>query len=144
MKPMHEKLEGQSLRFHSMHSKMMRCPCLAFNHPCSPSSRPSQVLVRLCDHIVVWAAQGLVRAAAAGRPALDQGELLRLATCRHTLAEALQTCTGQTGGSADPNAGADEGASGGMYERRLGFLDDVLELITVPSSELEGGVGGRR
>ena len=32
-----------------------------------------------------------------------------------------------------------------MYERRLGFLDDLLKLVQVPSSELEGewvrGVG---
>lgn len=101
-----------------------------------------QVLVRLCDHIVVWAVQGLVRAAAAGKPPLDQGQLLRLATCRETLAEALRTCAGGASGSAgrDSGAGGEGGGGGGMYERRLGFLDDLLELIRVPSSELEGRV----
>lgn len=94
--------------------------------------------MRLCDHIVVWAVQGLVRAAAAGNPPLDQGQLLRLATCREMLAEALRTCAGGSGGR--DSAAAGEGGGGGMYERRLGFLDDLLELIRVPSSELGGGV----
>lgn len=99
-----------------------------------------QVLVRLCDHIVVWAVQGLVRAAAAGNPPLDQGQLLRLASCRETLAEAMRTCAGGSAGR-DSEAAGEGGGGGGMYERRLGFLDDLLELIRVPSSELEGGVG---
>lgn len=99
----------------------------------------SQVLVRLCDHIVVWAAQGLVRAAAAGHPPLDQGQQLRLAACRETLAEALRTCSVKREGGGDGEAGVSGGAGGGMYERRLAFLDDLLELLRVPSDQMEGG-----
>lgn len=111
-------------------------------HVPRPSEIVWKVLVRLCDHIVVWAAQGLVRAAVAGHPPLDQGQLLRLGACRDTLAEALRTCSAGRGGSGDGGAPGEAGggAGGGMYERRLGFLDDLLELLRAPSSELEGGV----
>lgn len=97
----------------------------------------SKVLVRLCDHIVVWAAQGLVRAATAGRPPLHSGQMLRLAACRETLAEALKTCSVKKVGDAG-DGGGEGGAGGGMYERRLAFLDDLLELLRVPSDQLEG------
>lgn len=78
---------------------------------------------------MVWAAQGLIRAAAAGRHPLDQGQLLRLRACRETFAEALQACSG--------GGGADEGGPA-MYARRLEFLDDLIEMLTVEDSELEG------
>lgn len=107
---------------------------------------PPKVLVRLCDHIVVWAAQGLVRAAAAGHAPLHKGQHLRMAACRETLAEALRTCSIKKGGDGDddgyaggPGGGGEGGAGGGMYERRLAFLDDLLELLRVPSGEMEGG-----
>lgn len=99
--------------------------------------------MRLCDHIVVWAAQGLVRAAVSGSTPLDAGQQLRLAACRETLAEALRVCSVQKGGVGDggvPGGGdGAEGAGGGMYERRLAFLDDLLELLRAPSDQLEGG-----
>ena len=97
--------------------------------------------MRLCDHIVVWAAQGLARAAAAGRPPLDQGQLLRLNACRDTLAEALRICAVQRNGEGEGKEGGG-GAGGGMYERRLFFLDDLLKLVQAPSSELEGELAG--
>lgn len=90
----------------------------------------TQVLVRLCDHVVIWAAQGLVRAAVAGRHPLDQGQILRLRACRDTLSEALKACSG--------GEGDDGGSGGGLYGRRLEFLDDLIEMITVADSELEG------
>lgn len=98
--------------------------------------------MRLCDHIVVWAAQGLVRVAARSEPPLDQGQILRLAACRETLAEALGTCSTMGGGGGSdgdaPIVRGRGGAGGGMYEKRLGFLDDLLELLRVPAPQLEG------
>lgn len=94
------------------------------------------MLLRLCDHIVIWAVQGLVRAAAAGRHPLDQGQLLRLAACRDTLNEALAVCSGRGDDSNAPEGGG--GGGGGMYERRLGFLDDLIQLLTVRDIELDG------
>lgn len=91
----------------------------------------------MCDHIVVWAVQGLVRAAVARRPPLDQGQLLRLRACRDTLSGTLEACSQRESSAPD---GPGEG--GGMYERRLGFLDDIIELLTVPQDELEGNGGG--
>lgn len=93
---------------------------------------------------MVWAAQGLARAAAAGHSPLHRGQHLRMAACRETLAEALRTCSVKKGGEVKDgydgaSGGVDGGAGGGMYERRLAFLDDVLELLTVPSGEMEGG-----
>ncbi|CAM9346290.1 unnamed protein product, partial [Scytosiphon promiscuus] len=116
--------------------------CINFLRPWLEEYFYQKVLVRLCDHIVVWAAQGLVRAAVAGNTPLDAGQQLRLAACRETLAEALRVCSVQKGGDGGggTSAGGDgaEGAGGGMYERRLAFLDDLLELLRVPSNELEG------
>lgn len=82
----------------------------------------------------------MVRAAVSGHAPLDAGQQLRLAACRETLAEALRVCSVQKGGDGDGGVPAGgEGAGGGMYERRLAFLDDLLELLRAPSDELEGG-----
>ncbi|CAN0069507.1 unnamed protein product, partial [Ectocarpus sp. 4 AP-2014] len=115
--------------------------CINFLRPWLEEYFYQKVLVRLCDHIVVWAAQGLVRAATAGRPPLHSGQMLRLEACRETLAEALKTCSVRKGGDVG-DGGGEGGAGGGMYERRLAFLDDLLELLRVPSDQLEGVFNG--
>lgn len=94
-----------------------------------------QVLVRMCDHIVVWGVQGLVRAAAARHTPLDDGQLLRLRACRDILSGALEACSARDQGQAGPER---SGGGGGMYERRLGFLDDMIHLLSVDQDELEG------
>lgn len=94
-----------------------------------------KVVVRMCDHIVVWAVQGLVRAAVAAKAPLDQGQLLRIRACREILSEALRACSGR---GQDEGVPEGPGGGGGMYQRRLGFLDDIILLLTVPQEELEG------
>ncbi|CAM9479076.1 unnamed protein product, partial [Discosporangium mesarthrocarpum] len=82
-----------------------------------------KVLVRVCDHVVVKAAEGLRQAASRGE-VLNQGQILRVEACREILAEALAACAGNNGDGA------------GLYNLRLGFLDTLLSLITTSPTEL--------